>query len=211
MAFHPVPACAKLVMEYNSNGQICQNTYWVQSTAPWTDTTLEALVVAAEGWETATGSGLRGVGTALTKVIATDYATAGSFQVEDGPFIPGQSTSPPLPNSVTLSVKANTGLSGRDKRGRTYWIGMVEAFLNTASNNQAVNPAFITGVEAALAALGTAVATLTGAAHLVVAHRRHADAWLPAAVTYPILNWVCVDGFVDSQRRRLPLHNRHRR
>lgn len=216
MAFHPVPNSAQVVMQYTQNGQLTENTYWVKGTGAWTDASLTDLINNVFGaWESGYAKNRRQVSTALTLVRATDYNSVASFGVEEGFTINGTRTAGALPNHCTFAVKALTGLSGRAKRGRTYWIGLAQDQLDSGNLDQTLTGAAANDIVAALNKLIDGTFTYPNGGSLVVAHRRAVLggvlAWIDPAVTFPIIEFQAVDLFVDSQRRRLPGHNRHRR
>lgn len=211
MAFHPVPSTAQVVMQYLCCDQVCQNTYWVKGTGTWDATQLEALAVAFEGWESTTAHGERHTDCALTEVRCTDYNVADSFQFIAATNIVGLQPLPACPNNVTISIKAVTGLSGRAKRGRTYWIGIPTAALNGGGHDQTLTTGYLGAVVSHLTALADGTVVLPNGGELVVAHRRSGSAFFTPAQTFPIITFQAADLFLDSQRRRLPGHNRHRR
>lgn len=204
--FIPLPNTAQLQMIYTSANEPCENVYYVQGTSAWDIAGLTALVTYFAAWETATAHTLRSDNVILTLIRATDFTTQTGAEVETPQAITGTLTPNHLPNNVTWSVKANTGVRGRSFRGRTYWIGLNGAQVDTSGQSVLNTPA--TNIVAALNTLRTGA--MPNAGKLVVASRKNDKVWRTVGVLTPIIEYVAIDQFTDSQRRRLHGHNRHR-
>lgn len=206
MPFIPATNVAQVAMRYNQNGESCENVYHVLNSSAWDVTTLTALANVFKTWESGTAAALRGNVGYLYDIYVRDLTTQSSPEIDlaISPTIPGLINAQLAPNSVTIAIKAQTGLAGRSTRGRTYWIGLTESQYD--ANWMNTTP---------LASIVSALNTLTSAVNAVSGHQlcvlslRHNNAWRSSGLATPITTWVSVDNVVDVQRRRLPAHNRH--
>lgn len=136
----------------------------------------------------------------LTQVKMTDLSFDFAPVVNWGTGLPivGTVGADGLPNNVALTLTKRTALRGRSYRGRIYHGGMAES---QCAGNQIVG-ATVTSLLSAYAAI---LALTVGAESwpMVVLSRRHNGADLAAAVATNVVS-LSSDGFVDSQRRRLP-------
>lgn len=205
--FIPFDKTAQLTAIYSQSGQIVENVYHFTGGAEWDTTSLGALGIAFENWETAHGSAIRNTNTALFKLLIVDLAVADSFLVVSTATIDGTVASEPLPNNVSLAVKWTTNKRGRSFRGRTFHIGLCEAMRDSTDHNS-INTGFETSLLFVYDALLT-TAWPNGAVP-VVASSRTGGAWRTTGVTTPIIAANLTDLVFDSQRRRLPFHNVHR-
>lgn len=139
---------------------------------------------------------------AFIKVYLEDLTSSSSASLEYNPpaVIDGTDDGNILPNNVSFSIKRMTGLRGRANRGRIYWIALTEASLDS-SGQQITKPRAdvrVTACNDLLAAQFSA-----NAAQEVIYHKALGTGTAVTSYTY-------ADLFLDSQRRRLPMHNRHR-
>lgn len=204
--FVPAAKTAQVEMVYTAAGQIMENVYHVVGTADWTLTSLTALINDFVGWETTYGKYQRAVNVFCTKIKASDLSTQFGPISETAENIEGVEADGPFPNNVTVAVKWITGLRGRSHRGRTYHIGLPRSYVD-ASENQ-LGPTAITDMVTCYRALKNTAFTNSGI--LNVRSIRTANAYRTTSLMTPIVDAVLADAFVDSQRRRLPGHNRHR-
>jgi hypothetical protein len=144
---------------------------------------------------------------ALVRVIARDLSAPDGLVVTKSvtPFILGGAGGIPLPNHVTLAVKANTGLGGRSNRGRVFHIGLSSAMVTGST----INPPWDSNIVNAYNALIPALNAFNAAAPAVLS-RFHNKVQRNPATFNLISNYSLTDLTVDSMRRRLPNHNRHR-
>jgi hypothetical protein len=108
---------------------------------------------------------------------------------------------------VTCAIKHNTGVRGRGRQGRSFWIGMTET-MYTANTIETVT---VTAITAAMLALMNDVISLDPDYKLVVTHRQVDGVPLTVGTTSEILSFDIADAILDSQRTRLPGHKRNRR
>lgn len=204
--FHPIPNTAQVDMVYLQGDQPCENRYFVAGAGAWDLSMLTTLSSDFAAWEADVAAPLRNASTSLIKIFARDMTTEAGAELETDHSTPGTWAGTALPQNATISLKAQTGSAGRDRRGRTYWIGL-------AANMESANPGVMIG--SVVAELVTALNALVAVAFpntgkLVVAHRKSGGVYITPAVTHQILSYTAADHYFDSQRRRLPGHNRHR-
>lgn len=204
MGFVPVPNVVQIEMLYTQQAEPCENVYHYQFAAPPTASDMNLLIDAMKAWELNHAAALRNVATELTRIRARDLSTQNGVIVDRQviPTIVGADTTIGLPNNVTVAVSHRTGLGGRSFRGRTFHIGLSD---NQVGNNQVLPPT--------LTALGQVYTLLlavnpAGSQPLVVVSRRHNKADRAVGIATPVTD-IVVNKFIDSQRRRLPEHNRH--
>lgn len=213
MAFQPCPGIASVEMVYGIYGEIAENVYHVHNTSTWTSSQMDSVAAAFRNiWET----DWRPVSSPSTfqfKIIITDLTTATglrnvySYTTNNQ----GSGTGVGLPNNVTIAVKHGTGLRGRSSRGRSFWMGLQEDQVSGNTLNAATEASILVGYSALLGA----VTALTGMTLVVLSRFSGVDPVthkpIPRAngIGTTITGFSFVDGFVDSQRRRLPAHNRH--
>lgn len=195
---------------YTLEGERCENVFHVLNNAGgWTIPTLLDLGGIFVDWEDATGKAQRGAGTFLDLVTVTDLTSLGSSRVTVpvSPAIAGSHDGAPAPNNVTCAIKHNTGVRGRGRQGRTFWLGMTETMY---SANQ-IETATVTAITAAMLALRNDILALDPDYRMVVCHREVDGVPLAVGNTSEILSFDIADNILDSQRTRLPGHKRNRR
>lgn len=207
LPYVPFVNVAQVDMIYGLGENTSENVFNVLGGAPWTITTLTNLISAFAGWEADVGSLLRSHQFGLEKIVATDLTTQTSSSVVSTAGLPinGQVIANAYPENVTFAVKANTNLRGRSYRGRTYWIGLWEDIIVVDQ----ISPTTAANIVAALNNLLTLM-TPVNAGQMVVASRQNNGVRRTTGVATPITHYSYVDLTSDSQRRRLPGHNRHR-
>lgn len=162
------------------------------------------LIDAYIAWENAQGAHMRSQGTELMRVIATDLSTANGPIVDRAvlPPVIGLVATAPCPSNVTMAVALRTGHRGRSYRGRIFHIGTCE----TMRVGNLVAAATITDtVQRYTLLLSLGVAPIF---HLGVLSRRQNKVDLDPQIWTQATS-VTLDNELDSQRRRLPGHNRH--
>lgn len=203
--FIPAPNTAQVTMQYNVGGEHCENVYWVQGAAPWDATTLLALIGKFRDWEAADASPIRSNFVGLYNIHARDFTVQNGPELDQSESIGGALTAEPFPQNVTVAVKAQTGLAGRSFRGRSYWIGLE---IDQQLTQGVLLPATATAIITVMNQLLASAFPNTG--KMVVASFRTGGNPRTTAVLTPILSYTMADHNIDSQRRRLPGHNRHR-
>lgn len=206
MGFHRIPNCAEVDMVYNFNGQNVENVYHIKGTAPWDATSLNTLNNLLGNWETSVAAPIRSNFVELVKIHSRDMSVANGPEIDTTFAVPGALTAEPMPQNVTIAVKAQTGLAGRAYRGRSFWIGLVVSDQGGTAGQ--ITPAKANQILNAMTQL-LSVAYPNGG-QMVVVHRREGTTWIDPPVQTPVVSWAFSDLNIDSQRRRLPGHNRHR-
>lgn len=211
MTFVPLPNTAEVDMIYTSGGQNVENRFYFEAPAPWDVAGLGTLATAMSTWESGTAKPMRNTGTELILIRAVDASTQNGPGVEVGQAIVGTNAGASTPNNVTICVKLGTGLTGRSFRGRHYWLGMSVSMIDPSLSGNTITSAAQIAIVAALAKfLPGGGAGLPSGTQWVVASKFANKAPRATGVVTPIINVGLSDTYFDSQRRRLPGHNRHR-
>lgn len=208
----PRPAIAntaEFVLNYLFDGQPCQNIVHARVDTPlaaWDSAGLINTATAIKEWFRVQGAFQSGTNNSLQSIKATDIGVAGGgTQVlfNTGLPIAGQAASVPLPNNVTLAISLRTNLTGRSHRGRIYHVGMVVDDLSSTDSSR-VKSAKLAALLTSYQALKTGIeGSRTGlTVHQVIVSWHLVDSFA--------LDHIQIDEVIDSQRRRLPNHNRHR-
>lgn len=142
---------------------------------------------------------LQGAGVTMIEVYGTDLAAADAptyTNLEKEGMTGGASATPLLPGNATIAVSFRTVGRGRSARGRNYFVGLTEGSVveNTVSST------IVSAIEDAYNALITFV---TPPWQWVVLSRYHNGAPRVEGLVQPVIAALCVDPYVDSQRRRL--------
>lgn len=200
MPFVPLPNTIKVEMCYSQDSQKVENVFHVRTPNPINESELDSVHGLFYTWYSQYLQPYQSNTLLATRYILTDASQQYGIGKEYAPGVVNSgavSSSPALPNHVSLAIKWNTGLRGRSYRGRTYHLGLVEADV-VGNNVISVTLAnIIDNYEAILSILDAQGYTL------VVASKFQGNAPRTTGVTTPILT-VTSDGTVDSQRRRLP-------
>lgn len=208
MGFVPCPNVCQLEAVYTQNGEIVENVFHVLFAAGITVPFMNLLMTDADTWDASNMAAKRHLDSQLVKWRARDLTTQAGAVVELDLATPrpGAVSGVALPNHATIAISWRTGLAGRSQRGRSYLVGLADSSLDTTA--QQITPAAATSYAAGWTALLAAInANVTRS--MVVLSRRHNGADRAVGVTTPITSAIFSDLYVDSQRRRLPKHNRH--
>lgn len=113
---------------------------------------------------------------------------------------PGLDVARGMPNSVTLAIQRNSGLTGRSSRGRVFWLAAPDSNLDVDEN-------FFTA--AASIAIVSAINLMNVSLNLsgwlgVIVSRFTGGVQRPTGVTFPWVNTLAVNNRVDSRRDRMP-------
>lgn len=196
-------------MKYTWQGQPVENVYAVQrfSVGPLSVADLTDIGGVFAGWETGVALPYRSNTVTYNGCSVRDLTTESSPEVEvsTGAGTVGGRTANPLPNNVTFCLKLSTGLVGRSFRGRTYWIGLVYDQItgNVILHSGAVD------IRGIMNQLLTFLTSHTTSYALGVLSLHHNGAARTAGVFTSASGYSFTDEVLDSQRRRLPAHNRH--
>lgn len=203
--FISVPNTAQIEMIYTAASERVENVYHVVGSTPWDAAGLAALTTYFVGWENGTAKLLRSDNVVLVLVRAIDMSSVSGAEVETTEAITGSIGTGHLPNNVTISIKANTGLRGRSYRGRTFWIGVNDSQLDPSGQGMLATP--LNSIVSALNNLRGGVIPNSG--KMAVVSKRNGGVPRTTGVATPIIEYVAIDPNIDSQRRRLIGHNRH--
>lgn len=198
----PVPGVVQLVLDYVQDGQDVKNvlhyanaelggpidggdaanllrTTWAASIRPLLapNITLERINATAL-WASS------GPGTVHT----TSLPAAGSY------------TGNPMPNSVCLCMSTRTALRGRSYRGRIYHPGLNE---DQVTNNT-VNGSVVTSLLAAYEAIRLLEGGAGGAVYQLQVVSYYTQGQMRTVPATTPVTSISTDGYIDSQRRRLP-------
>jgi len=200
MEYIPVPNTAQLEFVFNWGGQVCQNVLHYVKASPWTITNLEELCGAAIGEYVSQFNINNPTNMSLTMVRATDLSSQNGPVYESSDTLPatGSNGSPSLPNNCAVVVTKRTALRGRSYRGRIYHMGLTEG---SVTENQ-VLAASMTGILSRWTTL-LALPLTADEALMCVVSRYNNNAPRTTGVATLVTN-LTSDGFIDSQRRRLP-------
>lgn len=208
MDFVECPNVCQLEAVYLQAGEVVENVFHVLFAAGITVPFMNLLMTDADTWDASNQFSKRHTTTSLVKWRARDLTTQSGAVVELNLATPrpGTVSGIPLPNHATIAISWRTGLAGRSQRGRSYFVGLADSSLD--ATGQQLAPAAATAINGSWTALLAAVnANVTR--QMVVLSRATGGHPRLTGVTTPITAAVFSDLYVDSQRRRLPKHNRH--
>jgi len=202
MAFIPVPNILEVFIEHTFNAK--PNIGWVvhyESTAPvWTESMVLDCLQMIIVWWNAEMKPCVTADVALTRVRGRvlTTATSGIGELTGGLPINGTRSGASMPANVAFSLKKNTGLAGKNFRGRIYQFGMAEA---DVSQN------FVTtGYALAVQAAWTEALLLTGDGFdygMVLASKYTQNAPRPSGIATDVTSISYADLRVDTRRDRL--------
>ena len=200
MPYIPVPNTAQLELIYDWGGQVCETVLHYVKASPWDVSLLTDLCESAVlEWDAAFQTQMPST-LSLIGVRATDLASQTGAVVNYGTGLPlaGSGASPSLPNNVALVVTKRTALRGRSYRGRLYHPGLNEAQVtgNVVAPSSVASIIVLWNNYLSLAITGDE-------ALLCVVSRYNNNAPRTTGVA-TLVTGLTSDGFIDSQRRRLP-------
>jgi len=200
MAFIPAVNTARVIMSFTQGGQNVANQFYCEFPTQPDKSDMAALAEVIQTWWEDFIADLQSVQVNLVKIEVTDMTVENSEQaifVEDLPQS-GNDSGQPLPNNVTVSVKLDTGFTGRSKRGRQYFIGLVTTQLVDSNH---LLTGMVTALQTAYSALIDAISDAGWT--LVIASFVSGGVPRTTALLTPVLT-ASVNPTLDSQRRRLP-------
>lgn len=200
MAPVPAPGIVALEAIWTQQGQPCENTFNYAVSGGVTVAKLLAIIGSYTAWASANPSAWDS-DSQLVKLQARDLtSTSGASVIENvTPPISGTDATTPVANSVTFALKRQTGVRGRANRGRVYLIGVPSSKFNAGFNS--LTSAAAAGYIGIYNDLLSRMLTESDATEVIL-HRA-------LGTGTPVLSYAYSDVFTDSQRRRLPGHNRH--
>lgn len=200
MPFVPAPGIISMATIMSWSGERVENTFHYRLAGTITSAELLAIANTYIDWFAAhAGDFSNAVGLELVYLRDLTTQFSQTLDVVPGTTHDGSRASPSLPNNCALAIKRQTGLAGRANRGRVFHIGLTEDLL--ASSNT-VGSASAAGIADNYSTLLLAQ-QVNNSAHEVILHRK-------LGTGTDVTGYVVTDFVIDSQRRRLPGHNRHR-
>lgn len=203
--FQPAPNVVQLNAIYGSNNEVVENVFHYSSGVAPDATTMNALIDAYITWETVTGKFTRNQNTVLKEMVAIDLSAANGTLVDRAvvPQISGTVAGTVCPNNVTVALAKRTGQRGRNFRGRVYHIGMAAS---STLGNQITDASRTALLQAYTLLITLGVAPIF---HMQVLSKWDHTVWRGTSLVTPVTGFT-MDPNLDSQRRRLAGHNRHR-
>ncbi len=205
--YQPVANVAQINAYFTQDQQQVQNVFYWFPAATLTPALLLALGNAYVQWERDFGMHARSGTVRLVEVKVVDLTIQNGNEaiVPIADVVAGLDPQLPMPNNVTIAVKHLSPGRGRGRSGRTFWVGLTARQVagNQITTTAAADlPALYGNL---VTALNTAVPGSMVVVHRVLNHVR------PAAASVSVVTGFGFSDLVlDSQRRRLPAHGRHR-
>jgi len=200
MAYQAVPNTIQVMVRGSLAGQSMQNDFYYEHPLALTQAKVDAVTDAVDSYWNNNMLGLLPIAWTGTETYgrALDHATDFQSTSLINAGIAGQINSPPLPSLATVAIARRSAYTGRNGRGRVFWMGLTEADVsaNTVSSTLTGN------IADALAAMDSYLLTLgyTG----VIVSRIVDGVKLTTGQTFPIVQWLAVDNEVDTRRSRKP-------
>lgn len=197
-------------MIYLLNSQRVENVYHFTKGSPASAADLEALRVILVNWENNVAKPQRPNNTSLVliELTALDSLSAPFLSSQTGLPIVGTMAGNGMVSFLSVAVRHTTGLTGRSRRGRSYWVGLGA---NHLLNNDSITSAAATSLTSVYTQLRTLAAaggftfvvnSLYSGVTVVNGYRRAVPR--AAGVMTSITSSSCETG-IDSQRhRKLP-------
>ncbi len=200
MAFQSVPNTADIVITYLQNSVQVQNVLQAFLTAQYDLNDLQTLADAVDLAVAADWLPIQTVDCSYIRTTVRGLEFENDEEATaDASAGPGENLGNGWPNSVTFTVKKQSGLTGRSARGRVYWIGLFRG--QVQANENKLNIVDADNVEAAVDAMRAAITATIWQA--VIVSRFSNKVQRPTGIVF---NWVssdAVDINIDTQRRRL--------
>ena len=201
MAFIPTPDTVKVCMRFVNHAELSCNVFHIDMNTDPNSADLDTLGDILKGWWNDEMKPLTSTSVSLEAIEITDISVENGDGIvyTAGLPIAGTNASGSLPNNATVATKMGTGLVGRSRRGRSYFVGLPLDALQ--STGQQITTDFRDALKAAWEALPGLI--ISEGWQLVVTSFFHNNAPRVAGLNTPIISFL-VDLVVDSQRRRLP-------
>jgi hypothetical protein len=224
--------CAQVVIKYDLDGQPCENVFYVQkqhqdtvlagfSPAAFDSGAADTVAGKVKTWLTDQWADIAHVLAAATEVQIVWSTSAGTgplegkvYQDSDYPIV-GTNEGEPLPNNCTVAMSLRTALLGRSYHGRMYVVGLNDGQIDAGAPNQ-LKTTSLSDLPTAFENLRTTVGDDVGTPPVLdkfplgVMSYVHAGSARSTALFTQATAFVLTDPYLDSMRRRLPAHNRHR-
>lgn len=215
MAFQPCPGVAEFDMVWSESGNIMENVIHVQHTdlSSWSTTNIANMLTTLNTWITGSLIGHMVSAYTLDHLKGVDLTSSPGNEGTGFGGTGGTMTGTPLPANVTLAIKFNSGTSGRGRNGRVFAIGLAKEKQTADRYDQTET----TALNTAWAGLLTTINAVTNCQMVILSRYHgtdpttHKPVKRASGVGVPIISVGATDNVLDSQRRRLIGHNRHRR
>jgi len=200
MAFQPVPDVARVAV-IHSNGALPDqivNVFYFRRSGQWGLSEIEDLAASFRTLWAQNILPRLASQTLLRRVeVRGERAQVDvSYQLPVVPPLSGGLGGDPLPPQIAFCITHLTGLTGRSRRGRTYF-GM---FPEPNVSNGFLDQSVINGLLSGLNTIRTSLAN-QGWVHVVVSRVENKQR-LPVANAYYVIGYRAYDGVLDTQRRR---------
>lgn len=195
------PNVAEVLMNFTYQGEPAQNTlYFIGGSEP-TEATLTQLATDVYNRWANEAAPFCPATVRLNTVEANslDQAEAPTYTYTPPVAVTGEDLGTSAPNNVTITVSFRTGLGGRSRRGRNYWIGLLEANVNNNRVDSAVRTLILAYYSGYIGA-----GTFSEGWQWGVYSRFTNNAPRLTGLFTPITSVIFADDVVDSQRNRLP-------
>lgn len=203
MAFQAVIDTAEIDVLYTYNGKFVQNTFYAELPGGYTLTDLQALATAVDARVGGNFKALQPLEAIYIRTEVRGLAVENDLTASDGTNNgPGLDAAAALPNNVTISIKKESGLTGRSARGRCFWIGIART-QTTPGNENLLDATYVANVVAAVDQIRDGIADLP-LWNPVLVSRFSNKVQRPTGLTFPWISNVAVDTIVDTARGRLP-------
>jgi len=204
MAFQPVVDTAAIDIIYTQHGETLQNVFYARLPGGYLLADLVALAAQIDSLIPANWFPEQAVEAVYQRTEVRGLAVQNDLLATDNTSTgPGTNPSGALPNSVTVAIKKESGLTGRSARGRCYWIGVPLGKL-LASDENKLAAAYVALVTAAVDAVRTNIPLVGVWEPVLVSRFTNGAARTPAGITFPWISSVAVNDQVDNQRGRMP-------
>lgn len=207
MPFVPVLNTVLVEIRMLLDSQRVENTLYFSSGSPPSSPAMATLGNNIIAWWLENIAPITSTGVVVREVVVTDLTSDIGPQVTVVPATPlaGLVADETLPNNVSIAVSFRTEQRGRSFRGRNYFVGLTDGFVN--GNN--VLSTFVDDLVAAYDLLNTTPFAPTWTWSVVSRFSGVdpvTDQPIPRAtgVITPITTVLVTDFTVDTQRRRLP-------
>jgi hypothetical protein len=204
---------AQVEIRYFLQNNNAANIFHVGYTSEPSSAELTALCGAVADWLTTDWKPASSQDWTANEILATDLGgpTGKRVSFPLSPVIQGDGTDQAMPANVTIAVKADTGIRGRGRSGRWFWVGLGEASVDGNEITSTVH----TGLLLALNTLNTNIAALDNFTGMVVPNSfkttAHVQHHLNPATSYAIEEFTLTDDNIDSQKDRLPFHKKKKK
>jgi hypothetical protein len=203
MPFIPALGVIKVEIQFTKSGQQCENVFYVDSTTMQASDALEDIADLVDAWVHSDYLPILPNEVTFVGTKCTDMTTSTSpafFKAATG-AITGTGGAG-MPNNVTIAVHKTSAGRGRSASGRVYPIGVPTQHQSGVNN---IAQVAATEFCVAFRALRDDVnASTLGGMFLTLVSFFTANAPRATGVMFHIVDFVCRDLVLDSQRRRLP-------